>query len=53
MRSTVGALVHSNEPPVGCRACGGPMRVEKTFAHHGVTLELGHFVVRETTYVCA
>lgn len=53
MRSTVGALVHSNEPPVGCRVCAGPMRVEKTFPHHGVTLELGHFVVRETTYVCA
>jgi hypothetical protein len=29
------------------------MLVEKTFTHHGVTLEHGHFEVRETTYVCA
>ena len=53
MRATAGAIVHSNERPEGCAACGGPMLVEKTFPHHGVTLEHGHFVVRETTYICA
>jgi hypothetical protein len=29
------------------------MHVEKTFTHHGVTLEHGHFEVRETVHVCA
>ncbi len=53
MRGTVGALVHSNEHPDSCAVCAGPMLVEKTFPHHGVTLEHGQFVVRETTYVCS
>jgi len=45
--------VYSNERPDGCPVCRDVMLVEKTFTHHGITLEHGHFEVRETTYICS
>lgn len=53
MSSTVGAVVYSNDRPDGCAVCGSVMLVEKTFTHRGITLEHGHFDVRETTYICS
>ena len=35
-----------------CDLCKGPMRVQKTFAHEGRTIEYGTFNVRETVYAC-
>ncbi len=45
-------LVVVNEPPLGCRICGGPVAVQKTLVRHGTTLEHGTFRVRETVYAC-
>ena len=53
MRSTCGLLVSVDERPGPCPACGGVMRVQKTLRRHGVTLEHGPFVARETAHVCA
>ncbi len=53
VRSTCGLLVCVDEPPGPCPVCGGVMRVQKTLRRHGVTLEHGPFVARETAHVCA
>jgi hypothetical protein len=53
VRSTRGVLVCVDERPGPCPACGGVMRVQKTLRRHGVTLEHGSFVARETAHVCA
>jgi len=53
VRSTRGVLVGVDERPGPCPACGGVMRVQKTLRRHGVTLEHGPFVARETAHVCA
>lgn len=53
VRSTRGVLVCVDERPGPCPVCGGVMRVQKTLRRHGVTLEHGPFVARETAHVCA
>ena len=53
LRRTTGVLVHATQAPGPCPSCGGGMRVRKTVAHGGVTLEHGRFQVRETVHVCA
>jgi len=53
VRSTRGVLVGVAERPGPCPACGGVMRVQKTLRRHGVPLEHGPFVARETAHVCA
>ena len=53
MRSTAGMVVSIDEAPGLCTVCGGTMRVQKTGPRHGITLEHGHFVAKETTHVCA
>lgn len=53
MRSTAGALVVADDEPEPCLCCKGPLRVQKTFRHHGATLEHGRFQVRETVYICS
>lgn len=53
MRSTAGMVVSVDELPEPCPFCGGTMRVQKTAQRHGVTLEHGRFVAKETTHVCA
>jgi len=53
VRTTIGLLVRADDPTGACPQCQGPMHVEKTFTHHGATLEHGHFEVRETVHICA
>lgn len=50
--STAGVLVVVDQPPPGCRICGGSVGVQKTLVRHGATLEHGAFRVRETVYAC-
>jgi len=53
MRSTGGILVSVESATRPCPVCGGVMHAQKTLRRHGVTLEHGPFVGRETTRVCA
>lgn len=53
LRETAGALVRTDAAAGPCSKCGGPMHVQKTVAHGGVTLAHGSFQVRETVHVCA
>lgn len=53
VQGTAGAQVVVDEQPGPCPYCAGPMHVEKTFQHHGITIEHGPFEARETVYVCA
>ncbi len=53
VRSTGGILVSVESAARPCPVCGGVMHVQKTLRRHGVTLEHGPFVARETTRVCA
>jgi len=53
LRSTAGVLAVAAEPPGPAPCCGGPMKVEKTFCHRGMTLAHGCFQVREVVHVCA
>ncbi len=53
LRSTTGVLALAAEPPGPAPCCGGPMKVEKTFCHRGMTLAHGCFQVREVVHVCA
>jgi hypothetical protein len=48
-----GVLVIAREDPGPCPACGGAMKVQKTFSHGGRTMKHGSFEVRETIHVCA
>jgi len=52
-RSTGGIRVSVESATRPCPVCGGVMQVRKTLRRHGVTLEHGPFVARETTRVCA
>jgi len=52
LRSTAGVLVFADQQPGTACACGGPLTVEKTFRHHGMTLAHGHFEARETVHAC-
>jgi len=53
VRSTGCMLVSVESAARPCPVCGGLMHVQKTLRRHGVTLEHGAFVARETTRVCA
>jgi hypothetical protein len=52
MSVTAGVLVCVDEDPGPCSICRGPMRVQKTTRRKGVTLQHGHFEVRERVFVC-
>ncbi len=53
LSSTAGVLAVAAEPPGPAPCCGGPMKVEKSFCHRGMTLAHGCFQVREVVHVCA
>ncbi len=53
LRSTRGLRVFVDEQPGPCSVRGGILRVQKTLLRHGVTLEHGPFVAKETVHVCA
>lgn len=51
--STAGALVYAADASDACPRCGSRMHVHKTIERHGVTLQHGSFVARETVRVCS
>lgn len=52
LRETAGVRVVADAPSAPCSKCGGPMLVQKTVTHSGLTLAHGAFEVRETVYAC-